>query len=585
MKKTSTSAFRIVLLVACGFVLSAFRMTAVASTPLINLVGEDAAFVMIAHDAPKIVKSCKDGPWLEMWNDDQIKRFLAPLHAKLKSEEWDEKVKAKTGLTIEELLGLVQGDYLIALKSMPANIDKISNEDVPLIIAAEIGDNKARVEKLIATLVSEKSASRATDSEDYAGVTINIIKNTGKADGAENTAWAIVDKTFLLSPSKAAVISTIDAIKNGGAENAFGKSERYLRMRQRTGDAQVMYAVNFQAIYPAINAAFAKKAASGGRDAAYVDYTTLASVLGFNALKDIYFGANYGTDNVTASGAITYTERRGLLSLLTFGDGAVKIPEYASADWPTVSVVNYSIPRAFTALEQLLEAVNPGVSMMIQGQLESAKQRLGIDIKRDLVETLGEQIVSANILPAGVTANDTGFSEKIGVLYVISLKDARTFQNAIETLKRSTGLENHPMLVQREYLGNTITTINTGAKQVSYTIARNQLVVGIGSPTIVEFLVQNLANGTTAPLAERNDVRENFAAAPADTVSFSVQNTAFTFRLLCDAFAALPQLSEYLDSSATPGVEFFEKHFGNSYGWMTSESDGLYFTSKMFYKK
>ncbi len=558
-----------------------------AATPLINIVDEKTAFVLVVRDVPALLKTWNDSPWTKAWDDKEIKKFLAPLRAKMKTDEWDEKTKAETGFTPDEICALIQGDLLLVIGDFAA-LDTLDDfpEKTGILLAAEIGTNADAVKKLMASLEKQKDATVATET--YDNVAITIVTSPSKEGKMGDDAWAIAGGKLLFAPSKKIIIDAIDALKNGGAENAFGKSTRYLRMAGRIGDAQVLYTINFQNLYPIINTAISKNAASQTPVAKVVDFTTLASTLGLDAIEDIHIGITLGSENTGLTGALTFTERRGLFKLLALDEGTAELPAFASADWLATATSRYSIPGVYSASEELLSNIAPVVAMMLQSSIQQYNERLGIDIKRDLIGSIGDRITTANILPAGASHDDPHLLAKLGALYALELKDVRTFTNTLDTIKRALGLDNNPMFAQRDYLGaqiNTFDSRNPGSQPFSFAIAKNQFLLALGDPTIIEAVVRNITNGAPSAMKDRPDVRQAFVDAPANISSFGIQNIGLTIRILCAGLAMLPQTQEIFDPTAIPDPDVFEKYWGNSYSWMTDESGSINFTAKVTHSK
>ena len=142
--------------------LTVLAVRASAATSLINLVDENAPVVISVHDVPTLLKNWEKSPWARTWNDEQMKKFLAPLRARMKVDEWDEQCKAESGYTLAELLAMAKGEALFALTSadFPMGEAEFSPADMPLLIALEIGDSAPKVAKIIAAN-DEKEQARA----------------------------------------------------------------------------------------------------------------------------------------------------------------------------------------------------------------------------------------------------------------------------------------------------------------------------------------------------------------------------------------------------------------------------------------
>src|SRR5262249_49564482 len=161
--------------------------------------------------------------WVKMWRDEQMQKYFAPMRAQMKVDEWDERCKSDTGYTVAELMGFATGEAIVILPDLGAILDSAKNKnEPPILIAIEVGDNTAKIEKLIADAESkDKNAKREETTEDFNGITIHIVTPAGKSDAKSQLPdiWAISDGVLYTSPSKEFLEQTLSAAKKGGQDN------------------------------------------------------------------------------------------------------------------------------------------------------------------------------------------------------------------------------------------------------------------------------------------------------------------------------------------------------------------------------
>lgn len=607
-----------------GTLLACLPALAGARVPLTQIVGDQTALVLHVGDAPTLVANWEHSPWARTWNDEQVAKYFAPLRARLHVEEWDERCKAETGYTVRELLALARGEALIAFPDFEFARQKPAGEP-SVLVALELGDNTAAVEKLLED--AGKKAENATSStEDFAGVTVHV-RTTEKEDDdgePETFVWAMVDGTWLLSPQKAVVLAAIDAVKSGGLDNALAKSERFLRAQERTSGSQALAFVNLQAIYPVLQQAVAdsaKSESSQPRNPLAPNPTALLSALGLDVLDDVYVGFRIDKPATIMSGGLTFRENRGLVKLLAYREGPAPQPAFVPADWPSVSTGRFSFKDAYAALEEILEAFDPRISGLVQGQIKAFNQQLGIDLKRDLVGSIGEEMISAYHFPKNPSGSGVPSFESVEQLVALSLDNADSFSRAIEALKQLGGPGVEKMLVKREYLGTTLFEFTPPqvegrpqGKGFAYAITPRYLFVSIGSAAPVERALQGLA-GDQPTFWAQPAVRAALASVPPAAATIQYQDLRAIVAPLVEtvanaaAMAAAAQKTQaspdqegedgeageegssngdkaeaddrMVDPAAKPDAAVFARYWSDAVGYGTRESNGFYFKSTL----
>jgi len=599
-------------LFAPALVFIATLLPAAPAVPLVNLVDDKTLFAVSVTDTPALLKGWDAGPLAATWNDPQVVKFLSPMRAELKVDEWDEETKAATGLTVRELLALAEGEALFAVKSFDIAIIE-SKTPPPLLIALEVGKQGGKIEKIMADAAAKKSSK--VETETFSGVKVNLTP-TGKPDADDAAdasvksepdvvAWAIVDGVWLLSPQKETVFAAIDALQQGGHVSALGKSERFLRTRQRIGDAQSLAYINFPEIYPLIQqgVAAAKAKSAGQPNMMGLDPETIFEALGLDGLGEIYLAMESGQSETRIDSGIAYSGERGVMKLLAYEPGAAPRPDWVPAKWPSVSTARFSVPKAYEGIEELLEAISPMLSGMAQGQIRGLNKQLGVDLKRDLIGSLGDELISAYAIPAGFTGGSVPPWTEMDQLIAFSLVNEAAFIKAVDALKLLAGPAAEHMFMKREYLGHTLYTVNMpsgqegkSARGFTYAVANRTLLVGVGSPATVENVLQAMASPKKDSFWERADVKAALADAPAQSSMIQVQDLAVMMKSFVELAVQLQKQADatqdpdaekknYVDVNARPDDETIERYWGLSAGYGERTSEGLFSTARIAHPK
>jgi hypothetical protein len=595
--------------------LAGTAVTGNAATPLLNLIGDQAPLVISFNDLPSMRKAWGDSPWAKTWNDEQVRKFFAPLHAQTDFDKIEAEIKANTGHSIDELVAFATGDALIAFTSV--DIDFESDDAVntiPFIAAIELGSNASKVEKMIAD-ARAKNPGATHETEEFAGVTIHIDtpekkakaeaeegeegedgeeegEGSAKQDGPDHIVWAITDGVWLVGFNTQSVTAAIDALKKGGVDNAYGKSAHHLATVEKSGPAHFSFALNFKAIVSRAQEEIAKKAAATEQTNPFLNPVAIIPALGLDAWNALYLNVNFTEAQTTLTGGFTFSEERGLLKMFSYGPGPVARPSFVPAKWLTVSSAKFSLKNFYSGLEEMLGAYNPGVLGMGQMYVQNLNQQLGIDIKRDFFGSFGSDLISAYAPRPGATAANPASLEELDQFVGFSLDNPKSFSAALDALMKMGGPQAEQMIVKRDYLGSTINTIampnadaSKPAKSVSYAVAKNYLFLSIGTPAAIESVLQDGPS-----FWDRREVKQALSGVPGEASSVTYQGTSAlmgaVFQSLVD-LAKNPAMQEQapVDASAAPDANTLSKYWGDAVGYMTRDSQGYFFKSTLEHKK
>ena len=602
-----------------------------AAVPLVNLVGDNASLVIYVTDLPALVKTWPGTPWMKTWRDDQVQKYFAPLRAQMKVDEWDERCKANTGYTVAGLLDFATGEAVFVMPDLGAVIAAAKNKtDPPLLVAVEIGNNESKIEKLIADgEAKDKEKKFAETTETFDGVTLHIMGVAApNATGPQHPGvWAIARGIFYVSPSKDFLQQTLAAARRGGQDNALGKTDGFMQMRKRAGNAQLILYANLKAMYPAAQKAIAdqKAATNAGQTPAMspFDPTTILRALGLDAANEFYLTAHVGETSTDIMSGLTYNERRGLTKLIEYTDGAPARPQFVPGKCFSVSSARFSFKNFYATLEGMLADISPLFSGMFQGYVKSFNDRAGIDLKRDLLGNLGDQLILANAIDDAAPA-DAPLDQRLNQLYAISLENDTAFTAAVESFKRGLfGEAADKVFEKRAYLGHDIYTYappqpaqaegepaRPAGRSFSYAVANHWILLGIGSAALVENALQGL-EGKQASFWDKDEVKRNLVAGmPDDTRCFSYVDLGKIMPVYFDAVVHAMETSRKMaamraqrnrpedgaeqaepaesdkplvDDKAKPDAATLGKYWGYTRSYGYQDAHGTYSTGRIIY--
>lgn len=572
-----------------------------AEPALARLVPADAAIVLALNDVPTLRKEFPESNIGRALADPQIARFFAPLTGNAKYAEFLAKVKEETGYTPAELLQFATGDVLFTL---PASSLRITGDepDVNGLIAIDVGDNEAKLRELIAEQ-RKKGKNTEQSSEDYNGATLYTMTPAEPAASGDDTGaaptkpgktacWTLHQGRLFMGIDRALVTGALDALAAGGRSDSLAASADYQQIVDRAGGrADGLLFFNWKAVYPlAMSALESRRDPNTAPNPFGVEPANIMRALGLDAIETVSF--TFGTVGETSrvDGALTVGEMRGLAALAAYRDGPVLKPDWVPASWFNVSSQNFSLRDAYAELERIVDRVSPLIAGMAQGQIKTFERQLNLDLKRDIIGSIGESFVSGYALPAGANPETPPPYDQLDQFIGISLADAATFERAFETIKtKFLPPGDASPLKKRDYLDRTLYTVeNPTGRNVTYAISDGWLLLGVGSSATVESVVQLMnAPNPAASFWQRADVREALASAPGG--AFSVQHTELA-PLLASVAASLVAYQEkqdtddaslrFVDPSAQPTREQLARFFKHSIGYGTRSSGGFFFHSE-----
>ncbi len=577
------------LLLATPLVVAA----APANPPLTELVDDQTAFAVIVTDAPALVKGWDASPFAHTWNDEQVVKFFGPLRQQLKIDTWDDQAKAATGKTVRELLALAKGGAIVSVPSSFVTDMLAGKPPVapPGLFAVEFGDNAATVEKLAADAAA-KNTNLRVETTNYAGVLVHTSTQPAPKDSTRPAATdvnAMCQGIWLSSPSYERVCAAIDAIKKGGLPNALGRSENFLRAKKRAGDAQLIGYYDLHAMYPAMLAGAQKALPPPGTEGG-PPFTaeSLLKGLGLDALGEAFFTVNFDPKETRLTYGLGWSEERGLVKLLAFGPGAAMRPEWVPAKWVSASSAKFDFRAAYAAVEEMVAAISPQGAAMMDGEIKNAGAQLGIDIKRDLIGSLGSDTITAAALPAEANPDQPPALDQLDQLISVSLENPEAFTKAIEAVKRTALADaSDQLFTKRDYLGSTLYTFTPptqpGApaeRGFTYAIVNRTLLVGIGSASTVEAALQGM-NEKRPSFWGKPEVKSALAGLPDNASGIGVQDTRIIMAGLFGMISSLPLPPTIVDASAKPDFARLGRYWGLRSDSMVKDAKGLFGVSRI----
>ncbi len=605
--------------------LLAFRPAPAAEgVRLERLLPEKCPLVYLVEDAPTLLANWEKTSLARAWNDPAIMKFLAPLRQEMEIDTWDETCQEETGFTLKEFLDLFRGQVAIAITDlsgfankdeepgppitiMPGEEKKIEwtelkkiEDDGPAsggVLLAEIGENREAVEKLIAKGLEpmQKTAEPGVEyrelTEEFQGETLHIQQKTRGAEAVDaHACWAFVQDLFMFGLSREDLQKAIAAFKKGGADASLASSVHFQKVRARTPGSDLLVYVDLEAALP-----FAQQEAEEiPENPMGITKEGVIKALGLDVLQAAYLSARLGDDATELQAGILYREPKGLVKLLAAPmAGTPPRAGFIPPDATHFGACTFSLKTFWETLEGILNDLSPQLLGLIQMQLQQVAAQTGVDIKKDLLDNLGGEIVTATV-PRPTEPGKAPAPEDEDTLVVLSVANRQALETALEALKTALA-PGGEMFEKRDYLGTTLHSFKLPLpvpegqpeKQLTYALMDRYLVVCVGSSGPIEGVLAALAK-PGASVWEREEVRKALGTLKPKESGVGYADSRSSVSQIIENVARIQEQmggNGPFDLDAKPDAELLGRHFGALVSAAYVEPDGLHFLWKLFNPK
>jgi hypothetical protein len=561
-----------------------------SASPL-DALADDAWFVLSAHRLAETRAALQDHPLAEVFANEQLRKLLADDEA----ADGDERSSFKAaledefGLSLDEFFELFPGQAHLALYGLGETLGG-PGERPELAVLAEFTGAADRLKELM-DIQFERNAKAQREKnpamehhmleESFMGETLYFDEAFDGEKTYIEDGYALVDGVFLLATPESRLRSLVEAVKEG-TDRPLRRSGPYLRMTEGGGASDLSFYANFPAFVPALERSLRKAAAAPMAAGFGITPDSLVNALALHVLEGAFFDLRLTDDGVFMHTGLAWSDKRGLVSLMTYGDGELPRPAFVPDDPVSASATLFEFSTFYENLRALIAAASPSLGQMVDMQLQTAETNLGVALRAALLENFGREVSAYAQFdepgPGGEAASEPR------QIIAFSLRDPAAFQTALDGL-----LGQNPAfeaVVQREeFEGYSIVTVpgqphpaRPGERldDVSYTVTRSQVFLSIGRVAVLKEGLGRL-DRSGGGFWDRGEVEDWFApVAGPDPVSRSytdvgamVGSVLNTLRQAWAGKAAAKEVDfdKLADSLELPFVLVTE---------MNEEADGLY---------
>lgn len=548
-------------LLLAAAVMSTATAASAADAPIETLLPADTQMAMIVRDFPTLRAKWAKHPIAKTLDDDEVRKFFAPMFKEMELDELNKTALEELGMSLDEVLDTMEGSMVVAITDFtqipdvvgegvvefdadgdPINADPAtSTQPMPMVMIADIGDQRAKIEQLIAKgrkAEAERLAETGYTSreriERLGNHELHLQSVSKDGETTDTEGWAIVGKRMVLGGTHNLLRATVKRIDAANAADSLAASANYKEFIASKPNADMLAYVNVQAIvgtvmaqWEAEKAAEAKARADAGDDAPPAEENPfdvtperVITALGVDTMRGAGVALSITDEHTDLDAVMHYTERKGLMKVFAFTEGPVDLPKIIPANAITAGASNFSVNQMWTELWNVFTGVSPMLAMMGGQGVAAMNQEMGIDVHADLIKPIGGHMLTATFFRPPAKPNEAPSLERTDTLYMFELNDAAKFKATVEKLiakmQQDAAIEQagadpeadddfaipQPEFKKHEYLGQTIHTVTTPSfledeepTVMAYAITDKYAMLAEGSAAPIETVLVNQKQG------------------------------------------------------------------------------------------
>lgn len=481
-----------------------------SAVPLADYVESDVQLVLSARSLAESYEQWERNPVAEIYDDESLQAFISAFTDDESENDaggtdgFVVTMEDEFGLTVDDFFELFPGQFTLAFYNLTDGILNGGQATEGALLIECSGDTD-RISELM-QIQFERNAKAQKEinplvehvmiEETFMGETLYMDETFDGEETYIEDGYALVDGIFILATEER-LRRTVELIKEGG--ESISKTEAYQRAIEQSGLGDVRAYCNLSAFLEPLNEAMLAAVMKGGLAMFGVTAQSMDKALSLEAMQSLFIELNLVEDGMLLHGGMIYSEKAGLLRLLTYTDDDLPAATYIPDSVLATSISSFDFSAMLSELEKLLALASPSVPMLLDIQLQQIKTNTGVDLRASMLENFSGDVVSLSVMKEASRDAEVPLVEQI---YVMEVKDGQFLSEAMGALQDLVpGMRD--MIQTQEYEGETIHTFKGQANSmqpdapvndVSYVITRSEFILNIGRVGLLQEVLSRMSN-------------------------------------------------------------------------------------------
>ena len=502
---------------------------ALVAAPFAEYVEADADIVFQIRSLSEMRTALDTHPLAKLIQNAELQAFFAPVLELDDAEDepgFEEVLRDEFELSYDELFELIPGQACLAIYGFTDVMLSEMNEgaavtDPEVTFMLEFSGDAERLHELMQIQFERNAELQKAENpliehemitEEFMGENLYFDERFDGEETVVEDGYALVDGVFILAAPEERLRMAVEAIKEGPSE-ALADNEYYLRAEEAAGNADMSLFFNLGPMMDGFDRAIAESPAMQGLAMMGITPKSLSDALSLGAMRAAFLQGRLDQDSLLFDGGLMYTEKAGLLSLMTSGTGDLPDAFYVPRGVTGSSISLYDMSGMLTGLESLLRMASPTMMPLWDIQVAKIKSEIGVDIRESILSNFKPGMVSILSMPeAGFSSQGTEPEQVV----LMNTSDAVALEQAFEAIK-DLAPPVKSMIKVSDYEGYQIHTLenpnaeaaNGEVSSVSYSITRDQFVFSVGRVGLLQTVLSRMGSGDDG-LWESDEVEQLF---------------------------------------------------------------------------
>lgn len=386
----------------------------------VRLLPDNTVGCICISDTPELWKRLGETATARMLKDPEIVPIVQQLNDS--AEEAFGGVEEELGLSLQQLMAIPQGEFCLAIVA-PERGSPI------LVLLIEAGKEIAGARKLVEFTVDGMEQRGDVKSQEQAGETTLTILDRGTEQAKSQTVFFEYDETICITTNRLFSKELASVWQSGDSVNTLADNQHFRVIMNRccpvgTDKPQLIYFFNPLELVRS----------AGSKNMALLVALRLLERLGLGGFNGVGGSLQLGGkdfESIHHTHFLIEPPRMGVLGVFSPTTGDVTPELWAPNDVTTYMTLHWDIPNSYDSLVTAFNSVR-GENAWDELINRSFAEKLGVDVRKDLINALEGRITRITWSEAPIEAN------RAGTMLGLKLKDVKAFRRVLDRVTRGT---------------------------------------------------------------------------------------------------------------------------------------------------